>query len=153
MAYGYQPYYQPLYQQPYQPMQQPFPMQPNAQVQTPTAQTGSAINWVQGEEGAKAWMVQAGQSALLMDSEKPSFYIKSTEQSGMPMPLRIFDYTERTAATTTPTQSPPAASIDCVTREELNALSARVDSVSARIEAMTARKPGRAKETLKEETE
>jgi hypothetical protein len=32
-----------------------------------------------------------------MDSEESVFYIKSTDQSGMPQPLRIFDYTERTA--------------------------------------------------------
>ena len=30
-----------------------------------------------------------------MDSESNTFYIKSSDNSGMPMPLRIFDYTER----------------------------------------------------------
>ena len=33
---------------------------------------------------------------MLMDSESNTFYIKSSDNSGMPMPLRIFDYTERT---------------------------------------------------------
>ena len=32
-----------------------------------------------------------------MDSEDSIFYIKSTDQSGMPQPLRIFEYKERTA--------------------------------------------------------
>ena len=32
---------------------------------------------------------------MLMDSESNTFYIKSSDQSGMPMPLRIFDYAER----------------------------------------------------------
>ena len=31
-----------------------------------------------------------------MDSESNSFYIKSCDASGMPLPLRIFDYKERT---------------------------------------------------------
>lgn len=64
------------------------------QMQQPTQQNG--INWVQGEPGAKSFWVGAGQSVLLMDSESNSFYIKSCDTSGMPLPLRIFDYTERT---------------------------------------------------------
>lgn len=56
------------------------------------------ITWVQGEAAAKAFPVGSGQSVLLMDSEDAVFYIKSTDQSGMPQPLRVFDYTERTAA-------------------------------------------------------
>lgn len=62
-------------------------------------QNYSGINWVQGENAAKSYPVGAGQSALLMDSENPVMYIKSTDQSGMPLPLRIFDYTERTSST------------------------------------------------------
>ena len=48
-----------------------------------------------------------------MDSEKETFYIKSADASGMPLPLRIFDYTERTQVT-------PAAipAENYVTREE-----------------------------------
>lgn len=55
------------------------------------------ILWVQGESGAKSFLVGAGQSVLLMDSESSTFYIKSSDNSGMPLPLRIFDYTERTS--------------------------------------------------------
>ena len=47
------------------------------------------------EAGAKSFTVMAGQSVMLMDSENNVFYIKSTDASGMPLPLRIFDYTER----------------------------------------------------------
>lgn len=60
------------------------------------AQQNNQITWVQGEAAAKAYPVGAGNSVLLMDSEDAIFYIKSTDQSGMPQPLRIFDYTERT---------------------------------------------------------
>lgn len=89
---------------------------------TQQAQTGG-LQWVQGEAGAKAFPVSAGQSVLLMDSENNVFYIKSTDNSGMPLPLRTFDYKERTAQSTPKTaQNAPQATIDTsafVTRDEL----------------------------------
>lgn len=82
-----------------------------AGVQVPQPTTpNNGIVWVQGLEGAKAYPVGAGNNVLLMDSEASVFYIKSTDQSGMPMPLRVFDYTERSQ------QSAPVA--DYVTRDE-----------------------------------
>lgn len=80
------------------------------------------IQWVQGIAGAKAYNIGAGQSVLLMDSESNAFYIKSTDPSGMPLPLRVFDYTERTTQNAQTT--PQAAGIDTsafVTHEELEA--------------------------------
>lgn len=76
------------------------------------------ITWVQGEAAAKAFPVGAGQAVLLMDSESTVFYIKSTDQSGMPQPLRVFDYTERTAQqhSGTPTKTPD----EYVTRAEFD---------------------------------
>lgn len=62
---------------------------------TSQPQQSNGINWVQGEAGAKSYNIAAGQSVMLMDSENNVFYIKSSDASGMPMPLRIFDYTER----------------------------------------------------------
>lgn len=104
------------YQQAYQQQ-----LQNLAQQQTPQT-TQQGIQWVQGEAGAKAHNVTPGQSVLLMDSESNAFYIKSTDPSGMPLPLRIFDYTERTAQSAQ--TSPQAAGIDTsvfVTHEELEA--------------------------------
>lgn len=94
-GYAYTPYQQTMQYQ--QPMQAAQPAQ-------------SGIQWVQGETGAKAFVIGAGQSVLLMDSESNVFYIKSTDNSGMPLPLRIFDYTERTAQNA-PT-APVTAQID-----------------------------------------
>lgn len=84
-----------------------------------SCQQQNGLIWVQGEEAAKAYMVAAGNSVLLMDSEKHAFYIKSTDQSGMPMPLRIFDYTERT-------EKKPA---EYVTREEFDRLAAQLEAM------------------------
>ena len=84
---GYQPYPQVYPQQ--------IPQQMNPQQVYPQNQQNGVV-WVQGIEGAKAHLVAAGQSALLMDSEGDCFYLKSADQSGMPT-MRIFDYTERKA--------------------------------------------------------
>ena len=47
-------------------------------------------------------------------------YIKSTDQSGMPQPLRIFDYKERTQAHNAPV-SPSKPSEEYVSRKEFEA--------------------------------
>ena len=63
----------------------------------PQAQSNNGLIWVQGEAGAKSFLVAPGQTVMLMDSENPVFYLKSADVSGMPMPLRVFDYIERVA--------------------------------------------------------
>lgn len=74
---------------------QNYPYAPTNQSYTPTNPSNNGMVWVQGEAGAKSYLVGAGQSVLLMDAEGSTFYIKSTDASGMPMPLRVFDYKER----------------------------------------------------------
>lgn len=100
MAYnnGFPMTYQQMYPQYNYVPQQPVVQQPQMQqqVQQPQ-QNDNGILWVQGEAGAKSWAVAPGKSVMLMDSESNTFYIKSSDASGMPMPLRIFDYTERTS--------------------------------------------------------
>lgn len=102
----------------YNPYQVGYQQVQNAQ----QVQTGG-LQWVQGEAGAKAFPVSAGQSVLLMDSENDVFYIKSTDNSGMPLPLRTFDYKERTAQNAPKAaQNAPQSAIDTslfVTRDEL----------------------------------
>lgn len=92
MAYnnGFPMTYQQMY-----PQYNFVPQQPQVVQQQPQV-NDNGILWVQGEAGAKSWAVAPGKSVMLMDSESNTFYIKSSDQSGMPMPLRIFDYTERT---------------------------------------------------------
>lgn len=57
-------------------------------------QNNAGVNWVQGEAAARSWLLAPNSSVLLMDSEQPRFYYKQTDMYGMPMPLRIFQYTE-----------------------------------------------------------
>ena len=114
MAFPYYPTYQPqMYQNQYAPQQH------------------GGLIWVQGIEAAKSYPVSAGQSILLMDSESNAFFIKTADASGMPLPLRIFDYSERTS-----NNAPKAAqethteqSIDLsayVTRDELESRIAQI---------------------------
>lgn len=85
--------------------------------QTSTQNQVNPINWVQGEAGAKAVPVAPGQKALLMDSEINVFYIKSSDVSGMPLPLRIFEYKEVSKVATDEANAGPQNTY--VTHEEL----------------------------------
>lgn len=69
---------------------------PTQSMNAPAVSTNqiSDINWVQGEAGARSVPLAAGRKALLMDSETNIFYVKSTDSTGMPLPLRAFEYKE-----------------------------------------------------------
>lgn len=117
MAFGY-PY---SYQQPYYPQPVPTP--------APRQEQNSGLIWVQGEAGAKSYLVAPGQSVILMDSENSCFYIKSADSSGVPLPLRAFDYTERRSEP--PVRPPESVSPagNQITREEFDALKQRVEAM------------------------
>ncbi|MBO5740144.1 MAG: hypothetical protein J6R52_03690 [Alphaproteobacteria bacterium] len=104
MAY-YAPFYRPNY---YNPMQTDAMSQFNQQFQQPmaqppapapmTQQTNNGLVWVQGEAGAKSYLVAPGNTVMLMDSEGERFFLKSADASGMPLPLRVFEYKETNEA-------------------------------------------------------
>lgn len=126
IPYGYQPgYYGQAMPDQLAQLRQNTYQQPMMGQAAQQPQGTPSIIWVQGEEGAKAYMVAAGNSVLLMDSENSAFYIKSTDASGMPLPLRIFDYKERTTAAKTPPQTAQQPGVEFVTRAEFDALAAR----------------------------
>ena len=111
MAY-YAPFYRPIY---YDQMQTPsFNQQPMVQqvqqMPTPAPQTNNGLAWVQGEVAAKSYPVAPNCTVMLLDSENSAFYLKSADSSGMPLPLRIFDYKERINA--------PSQAADAPTSEE-----------------------------------
>lgn len=137
MAY-YAPFYRPAY---YDPAQQNPMGQFNQQFQPPTAPTptqpmaqqgNNGLIWVQGEAGAKSYLVAPGNTVMLMDSEGERFYLKSADASGMPMPLRIFEYKERTETPSKASSAPVAdqnVNFDnFVTREEFEQRMASIAS-------------------------
>lgn len=124
MAYGnYQNGYQmPIYgQQVYPQMQAQQPQQPQ-----------NGIQWVQGEAGAKSYLVAAGNTVMLMDSETQRFYIKSTDANGMPHPLDVYEY-RRVSETQTP------ANVPTITREEYDALGAKINELSEKVNRLEAK--------------
>ena len=88
--YPYQNQYYTQLAQTYNPVQVP---QQNV---APVQQNNNGIIWIQGENAAKSYLVAPNTTVLLMDSESQRFYLKSSDASGMPLPLRVFEYTETT---------------------------------------------------------
>lgn len=148
MAFGnpYSPGYMPGYYQMGQQMPPPMPDQlaqlrqgmgyQSPMMQQPTAQTAQAapsIIWVPNSQAAEGYLVAPNSAVVLWDSSAPVVYLKQADASGMPQPLRIFDYTERGKIAP---QKAETADGRFVTREEFDALRARFD-------ALTAEKPGK----------
>ena len=120
----YNSYYPATYQSPIGYNQYPQIAMPQTQ-QIPQVsmsappQNSNGIIWVQGESAAKAYPVAPGNSILLMDSEDQRFYIKAADASGMPLPLRMFSYTEEVAAQQSFNSAPEIDTSQFVTRQEL----------------------------------
>lgn len=71
--------------------------QPSAMPMYAPVQQNNVYYWVQGEEGAKAYPVGAGNTVMLMDSENPVMYKKYADQTGRPI-LEVYDLVPRTTA-------------------------------------------------------
>ena len=81
----------------YQPAQIYYPTQPNANptqmniaptqhnAQSNQFQNGtSSLIWVNGEVGAKSYLVAPNTTVVLWDSESQTIYLKSADAAGMP---------------------------------------------------------------------
>ena len=100
---AYSPF--PVGYQPYIPQQ--------VQMQNNNSQS---LIWVQGEAGAKSYLVAPNSVVPLWDSEAQTIYIKSADASGMPS-MKIIDYTVRDVAK----QTPAIAENNYVTHDEFEA--------------------------------
>lgn len=133
-GYNYGQYFNPLQPQ----MDRLAQMQAQYQQQQPQVpQTNQGILWVQGEAGAKSYLVAPNTSVLLMDSENSQFYIKTTDQAGMPT-LRTFVYQEVTGAPQNG-QKQPETDLDdkYVTRQEYNDLRGKYEELYGLLETAT----------------
>jgi hypothetical protein len=109
----------------YQPQQISYPVQQN--IQQP--QQNNSLAWIQGgEASANAYPVAPGMRMWLFDRDEPIFFIKTMDNSGMPQPLRIFDYKERTANTPSNSvvQTQPTENADYVSRSEFDAFKSEI---------------------------
>ena len=78
-----------------QPMQVPMG---SVGMQMPQMQPSAPANdmiWVQGEAGAKSFLVAPNATVVLWDTESPTIYIKSADGSGKPLEMKILDFKER----------------------------------------------------------
>lgn len=125
---SYQPYYYPQ-QQTYQNQQPTGASMPSA------GQTNSSIIWVQGEAGAKSYLVAPNNTVQLWDSEANTIYLKSADASGMPS-MKILDYKIR--STEQPQIAPQMQlSGNYVTLDEFNAVKAELGRIKDELKSLS----------------
>ena len=114
----------PINYQPYQMYAPPQYVQQASQQQTLNQNNG--IIWVQGEAGAKSYLVAPNNTVSLWDTESQVIYLKSADASGMPS-TKILDYTVRSAddKRVNAIQTPQ---VEYVTKEEFNAFVEKIQA-------------------------
>lgn len=133
----------------FQPYPQPYPDR-LAQIQnqyqqavnipqSQPQQINQGLLWVQGESGAKSYLVAPNSTVLLMDSEASRFYLKSTDGAGMPS-LRIFEYKEVSNTPSSVVSAPNSHEKELdskyVTREEYEGLKRQYESIMQRLDSI-----------------
>ncbi len=79
---------------------------------------------MQGEAGAKSYLVAPNTTVQLWDSERQVIYLKSADASGMPN-MKILDYTIRNNEQH---QTPVTTDIEYVTKDEFNSFVEKIQS-------------------------
>lgn len=154
MAYTPQIYY-PAGYQPYGMNYQPQPPIMQQQAPIPSNQNNQGLLWVQGESGAKAYLMAPNSTVMLMDSEDSVFYLKSTDTAGMPT-LRTFDYKERSQVQPqnnvggSQTEQKPLNE-QFVTREEYEAICGKYEELKSIVADLQKSKAPRKKEGVADE--
>lgn len=82
------------------------------------------VAFVNGDTGANSYPIAAGKTGFLFDFNTGKFWIKETDQNGLPKPIRSFPFTEET-----PKQQAPVES-GGVSKDEFIALSNNVAMLS-----------------------
>jgi len=123
MAYNYYPTGYP-----YPTQSNMYPTQMNVGVNQPNAQ--NALIWVQGEAGAKSYMVAPNQTVVLWDSEAEVIYLKSADATGMPS-IKALDYTIRENVAQ---KAEILAQKDFATKDEVDYLKKEINALKAKLE-------------------
>ena len=92
--------YYPQFQNPY--LQTGAVPDALSQMKVPYQKPANDIIWVQGEAGAKAYLIAPNNTVVLWDTESPTIYINSADNTGIPS-MRVLDFTERSAQAETHT--------------------------------------------------
>lgn len=110
-GWGYQPYYNN------QSFMSGFNQNNGYGMRNDQAQTGDNRIWVQGEIGAKSYIIAPGNTVPLWDSESQTIWIKSVAPNGVPAMQKI-NYSFEQQPTPQPTPAPVPQNNNYVTREE-----------------------------------
>ena len=123
---AYNNYYPVNYQPAYYPQtQQQVPQQ--MQMQQQSQQFNSKI-YVQGDAGAKSYLVAPGNTVILWDSEAPVFYEKSADYSGVPHIRRaIYRYEDET-----PQNKQIFAESDYATKNDVESIRKELEALRAK---------------------
>lgn len=106
----------------YNPYQ--YPYYPQTPV-TPQQQSNGNPIWVQGEAGAKSYLVAPNSTVALWDSETQTIYLKSADASGMPS-MKVLDYTVRDLTAQPKPVAPEINLEDYVTKSDFNAFEDKI---------------------------
>lgn len=107
------------------------------QNQTNNNQQNSGIIWVQGEAGARAYLVAPNSTVQLWDSEAQIIYLKSADASGMPT-IKILDYTireneSRNVSVSEKIEKKIEQNGDFATKKDISALKSEIKEIKAQI--------------------
>lgn len=111
------------------------------QIQQPEQNSNSFI-WVQGKEAAKAYPVGSGKDVLLMDSDEPYLYIKSTDINGKPNKMKIYRLVEETEEPEVVEKTPMVNYLttedikDFATQKDYNDLIDLINSIQKEIDSL-----------------
>lgn len=131
---GYQPFNPQFYNQPQ--MQNIQPIQQQSTQQQP--QMSNNLIWVQGEAGAKSYLVAPNTTVQLWDSENQTIYLKSADASGMPS-IKTLDYTIRESMPNNVNIAPTIDSNAFATKDEVNILAQQITALQGRLESLAAK--------------
>ena len=117
-----------------------------APVQAPQAQTNTPVqgglNWIQGEQAAKSYLVAPNNTVVLFDSEAQTIYIKSADGSGMPS-MKVLDYTIRETDKNSPISPVATKAVDLseyATKSEIKAVTDEIAALKSKIESVSKKK-------------
>lgn len=118
--YNYNNFYQPMnFRQPMAPMPQQMPPQ---MPQVPAVQEDTL--YVPNEQAAEAYLMAPNSFVRLWDANQQVFYVKRTDAQGRPYPMEKYTYQK---ATEQPVEEPKDLTAQFVTREEFEALRAKLE--------------------------
>lgn len=85
----------------------------------------SGIIWVQGEAGAKSYLVAPNNTVCLWDSENKTIYVKTADATGMPS-MKVLDYSIREGEQKT---------ADYVTKDEFDNIKKEFNELRSKFDA------------------